>query len=404
MLRVLTVLLILVSALPLRAYSVLTHEAIIDRNWPGEIKPLLLAHFPGTTEEQLREAHAYAYGGAILQDMGYYPFGNKFFSDLVHYVRSGDFVATLIRDAQDVNEYAFALGALAHYAADNEGHPIAVNRAVPMLYPKLERKFGPDVTYEDNPGAHLKTEFGFDVIEVARGKYALESYHDFIGFQVSKPLLERAFQDTYAFSLNSLFKDLDLALGTFRFTVSQVIPEMTKAAWSAKKKQIQQLEAGMTRRKFVYRISRTSYQKEWAGKYERPGLGARFLGFLFRLIPKIGPFRALAFKVPTPEAEKLFIASFDDTKDRYRLLLVEVKENRLQLQNENFDIGRPTRRGDYKMADESYSKLLERLDKAATIPPDLRANILAFYKDSDGPESERARAVLAVLRESPVAP
>ncbi len=402
--RLVTVLLILVSALPLRAYSVLTHEAIVDRNWLGEIKPILLAHFPGTTEEQLREAHAYAYGGAILQDMGYYPFGSKFFSDLLHYVRSGDFIITLIRDAQDVNEYAFALGALAHYAADNAGHPIAVNRAVPMLYPKLERKFGPDVTYEDNPGAHLKTEFGFDVIEVARGKYASESYHDFIGFKVSKPLLERAFEDTYAISLNSLFKDLDLALGTFRFTVSQVIPEMTKAAWSAKKMQIQQLEAGMTRRKFVYRISRDSYHKEWDEKYERPGLGARFLGFLFRLIPKIGPFRALAFKVPTPEVEKLFIASFDDTKERYRLLLVEVKENRLQLQNENFDIGRPTRRSDYKMADESYSKLLERLDKASTIPPDLRANILAFYKDSDGPESEKARAVLAGLRERPVAP
>jgi Zinc dependent phospholipase C len=404
MLRLLAVLLILVSALPLTAYSVLTHEAIVDRNWPGGMKPLLLEHFPGTTEEQLREAHAYAYGGAILQDMGYYPFGSKFFSDLLHYVRSGDFITALIRDAQDVDEYAFALGALAHYAADNAGHPIAVNRAVPMLYPKLERKFGPDVTYEDNPGAHLKTEFGFDVIEVARGKYASESYHDFIGFKVSKPLLERAFEDTYAIPLNSLFKDLDLALGTFRFTVSQVIPEMTKAAWSAKKKQIQQLEAGMTRRKFVYRISRDSYHKEWDKKYERPGLGARFLGFLFRLIPKIGPFRALAFKVPTPEVEKLFLASFDDTKERYRLLLVEVKENRLQLQNENFDIGRPTRRGDYKMADESYSKLLEHLDKASTIPPDLRANILAFYKDSDGPESEKARAAFSALRDSPVAP
>src|ERR1700719_4307489 len=210
--RLPTVLLILISALPLRAYSVLTHEAIVDRNWPGGIKPLLLEHFPGATEEQLREAHAYAYGGAIIQDMGYYPFGSKFFSDLLHYVRSGDFIITLIRDAQDVNEYAFALGALAHYAADNAGHPIAVNRAVPMLYPKLERKFGPDVTYEDNPGAHLKTEFGFDVIEVARGKYASESYHDFIGFKVSKPLLERAFEDTYTISLNSLFKDLDLAL------------------------------------------------------------------------------------------------------------------------------------------------------------------------------------------------
>src|ERR1700693_6661948 len=188
MLRLLTVLLILVSVVPLKAYSVLTHEAIIDRNWPDGIKPLLLAHFPATTEDQLREAHAYAYGGAILQDMGYYPFGSKFFSDLLHYVRSGDFITALIRDAQDVNEYAFALGALAHYAADNAGHPGAVNRAVPMLYPKLRAKLGSNITYEDNPTAHLKTEFAFDIVEVARGKYASESYHDFIGFKVSKPL------------------------------------------------------------------------------------------------------------------------------------------------------------------------------------------------------------------------
>jgi hypothetical protein len=403
--RLPALLVILVCAVPLaRAYSVLTHEAIIDRNWPLEIKPLLLVRFPGTTEEQLREAHAHAYGGAILQDMGYYPFGSKLFSDLLHYARSGDFIRALLQDAQDVNEYAFALGALAHYASDNEGHPVGVNRAVPMLYPKLRQKFGPDVTYEDNPGAHLKTEFGFDVIEVARGKYAAESYHDFIGFKVSKPLLERAFQETYSIPLDKLFRDLDLALGTFRFTVSQVIPEMTKAAWSAKKKEIQTLQAGMNRKKFVYRMTRVSYQKEkgWEQKYERPGLGARFLAFLFHLIPKIGPFKALGFRVPTPEAEKLFIASFNDTMERYRKLLEEVKESRLQLVNENFDIGRPTRRGDYKMADETYSKLLERIDGAAgNISSELRGNILRFYRDSDGPESEKARAVLAAMRSAP---
>jgi hypothetical protein len=397
------VLLILGSSVPLPAYSVLTHEAIIDQNWPNGISPLLLARFPETTDAELKEAHAYVYGGAILQDMGYYPFGSKLFSDLLHYVRSGDFVIALLRDSQDVNEYAFALGALAHYAADNAGHPIAVNRAVPMMYPKLRTKFGADVTYEDNPAAHLRTEFGFDVIEVARGKYASESYHDFIGFQVSKPLMERAFEDTYSIPLKSLFKDLDLALGTFRFTVSQVIPEMTKAAWSAKKKQIQELEAGMSRQKFVYRISRASYNKEWDSKYERPGFVARLMGFLFRIVPKIGPFKALAFRVPTPEVEKIFISSFDDTKERYRLLLVELKEGRLQLQNENFDIGRPTVRGDYKMADESYSKLLDRLDKMA-VSSELRSNIIAFYGDSDGPDSPKARSVLSGLRETPAAP
>jgi len=383
---------------PARAYSVLSHESIIDRNWQPEIKPLLLARFPDTTEEQLRDAHAYAYGGAILQDMGYYPFGSKLFSDLVHYARSGDFVVSLIRNSQDVNEYAFALGALAHYAADNLGHPVAINRAVPMMYPKLRQKYGAIVTYEDDPVSHLRTEFSFDVVGVAQGQYAPEAYHDFIGFKVSKDLLDRAVQDTYALSLKDLFLDIDLALGTYRYTVAQIIPEMTKAAWSAKKEEIQKLQAGMTRRKFVYRLSRSKYEKEWDGKYEKPGAGARFLACLFHAIPKIGPFKALAFKVPTPEAEKLFVASFNDTMARYHVLLGEVRDKNLKLANQNFDTGKPTRKGEYKKADEAYAKLLEHLAGThGNISIELRTEILSFYGESS-PTTEKARAVLESLR------
>ncbi|HEY6391012.1 MAG TPA: zinc dependent phospholipase C family protein [Bryobacteraceae bacterium] len=383
---------------PAKAYSVLTHEAIIDRSWKPEILPLLLARFPDATEEQLRDAHAYAYGGAILQDMGYYPFGSKFFSDLVHYTRSGDFVASLIRNSQDVNEYAFALGALAHYAADNLGHPVAINRAVPLMYPKLRARYGNLVTYEDDPVSHLKTEFSFDVIGVAEGQYAPGAYHDFIGFKVSKDLLDRAFQDTYSLPLKDLFRDLDLALGTYRYTVAQIIPEMTKTAWHAKKDEIQKLQAGITRRKFVYRLSRTKYEKEWDGKYEKPGFGARFLSCLFHIMPKIGPFKALAFKVPTPEAEKLFVGSFNDTMERYRVLLGEVRDKRLKLENQNFDTGRPTRKGEYKKADETYEKLLEHIAGAPNnISIELRTNILGFY-GSFSPTSEKARGVLETLR------
>src|SRR6266852_9274685 len=159
------------------AYSVLSHEAIIDSAWDGNIKPLLLKRFPEATPDELREAHGYAYGGAIIQDMGYYPHGSRFFSQLTHYVRSGDFVAALLRGAQDINEYAFALGALAHFVADNEGHSRSVNRAVPLLYPELKKKYGDVVTYEKNPLAHVKTEFGFDVLEVAKERYAPDAYH-----------------------------------------------------------------------------------------------------------------------------------------------------------------------------------------------------------------------------------
>jgi hypothetical protein len=382
---------------PVRAYSVLTHEALIDRNWEREIKPLLLARFRTATEEQFKEARAYAYGGAIIQDMGYYPFGSKFFSNLAHYTRSGDFVTALLRDAQDLNEYAFALGALAHYAADNEGHPAAVNRAVPLLYPKLRAKFGSNITYEDNPAAHLKTEFALDIVEVARGKYASESYHDFIGFKVSKPLLERAFSDTYSIELKDQFRSLDLALGTYRYTVSKVIPELTATAWSTKKADIQKLQAGMTRRKFVYRMNSASYRKEWSQQYEKPGPGARFIAFMFHLLPKVGPFKALGFKVPTLEVEKLFESSFNDTMQRYHTLLGEVKENSLKLANDNFDTGKPTKLGDYRMADDTYAELLEHLEKSkAGVSSELRTNILAFYGDSDAPE--RARAELQALR------
>jgi hypothetical protein len=390
------------------SYSVLTHEAIIDSSWEHELKPLLLARFPGSTNDQLRDAHAHAYGGAIIQDMGYYPFGSKFFSDLTHYVRSGDFIVALVRDSQDLNEYAFALGALAHYAADNQGHPIGVNPAEPLIYPKVARKFGRVVTYEDDPKTHLKTEFGFDVVQVARGQYASETYHDFIGFQVSKELLQRAFEDTYSLPLKDQFNSIDLALGTYRFAVGQLIPEMTKTAWSAKKKDIEKLQAGMNRRKFIYRLSRASYHKEWDRQYQRPGFGARFLAFLFRIMPKIGPFRALAFQVPPPAAEKLFLTSFDDTLGEYRRLIAEAKENRLQLINENFDTGRPTRFGQYRMADAAYEKLLEKLgepDRASSnkmalenVSKDLRADVIGFYRGSPGPSSEKARTVLTALQ------
>lgn len=211
-----------------------SHEAIIDAVWLTNIVPLLKQRFPNVTPDQLREAHAYAYGGAIIQDMGYYPYGSHFFSDLTHYVRCGDFVEALLRDAQDINEYAFALGAMSHYFADNEGHSVAVNHVVPMLYPKLRKKFGNYATYEDNPVAHVKSEFGFDVLEVAKGRYAPDAYRDFIGFNVAQPLLDRAFQETYGLRLASVLNDEPKALGSYRHDVSKLIPEATRVAWQVK--------------------------------------------------------------------------------------------------------------------------------------------------------------------------
>ena len=371
----------------LPAYSVLTHEAIIDSSWDPSIKPLLLKRFPQATPEQLVEAHAYTYAGSIIQDMGYYPFGSKFFSDLLHYVRSGDYIVNLIRESQDLNEYAFALGSLAHYAADLNGHAIAVNQSVPIEFPKLRRKYGKVVTYEDDPTAHLEVEFGFDVLQVARGNYAPQAYHDFIGFKVSKELVERAFRDTYGLELKDVFKSLDLAIGTYRHTVSAIIPEMTRVAWNLKKKDLVKATPGMTRRKFIYNLSRASYHKEWDGDYERPGIGTRILAFFIRILPKIGPLRSLAFKPPTPATDKLFQDSFDHTMDAYRTLLKEQDARQLQLANRDFDTGKPTAPGEYRMADNAYSKLAEKLADRdpGTIPADIRENVLAFFSDLNAP-------------------
>src|SRR5690242_7548610 len=206
------------------SYSVLTHEAIIDAAWDNSIRVLLLQRFPNATPEELTAAHAYAYGGSIIQDLGYYPFSSKFFSDLTHYTRSGDFILSLIRNSQDLNEYAFSLGALAHYAADNNGHRIATNLAVPLLYPKLRLKFGSVITYADDPFSHLKTEFGFDVFQTAKGRYAPDAYKGFIGFEVSKPVLERAFEETYGMKIELVFANFDLAIGSYRRTVSSILP------------------------------------------------------------------------------------------------------------------------------------------------------------------------------------
>lgn len=364
-----------------RGYSVLSHEALIDAGWETGIRPVLLRRFPNATPDELREAHGFAFGGAIIQDLGYYPHGSHFFSDLVHYVRSGGFIQALIHDSQDLDEYAFALGALAHYAADSNGHRIAVNRAVPILYPALHKKYADVATYEDDPAAHLKTEFGFNVLEVAKERYAADNYHNFIGFEVSKTLLERAFQEIYSMPLRSLFGNLDEAIGSYRYTVRTVIPKATKVAWVLKKKDIQRDLPGITQRKFLYNLSKASYEKEWGKNYQKPGLGTSFLAFIIRVIPKVGPLKVLSFRTPTPETEKMFMASFNAALDNYRHLLADVGAGHLDLPNLNLDTGSKIQPWTYFMQDEAYARLLSNLDREQFKPisPELRSDILTYF-------------------------
>ncbi len=345
------------------AYSVLAHESNIDAVWDSHIRPVLLARYPSTGADGLLEARAYAYGGSVIQDLGYFPFGSKFFTNLVHYVKTGDFVEALLKDASDVNEYAFAIGALCHYASDNEGHSIAVNRAVPMVYPKLRRKFGDVVPYEKAKKEHVLVEFAFDVLLVAHDVHQLQAYHEFIGFKVAKTVLERAFLGTYGLEMNDLFLGEDLAIATFRHAVGTTIPNVTKIAWDKKQEQIQKTTPGMLREKFVLSLPPAEYHQRYGEDYRKPRGFTRVLGFLYGLLPKIGPLRPLAFKVPTPEAEQLFLDSLVRTRERFRTSLNTLRRGTLNLPNLNMDTGKPVVHGESRLADETLQELQERTAK-----------------------------------------
>lgn len=361
--------------------------AIIDASWKKSIVPLLKEKYPNATDEELRIAHSYAYGGSLMPDLGYFPFGNVYFTNLVHYVRSGDFMDNLVSQSQNINEYAFALGAISHYLTDEYGHSLATNIAEPIVYPKVAKKFGRVVTYEDYPVYHARMEFGFDVLQTARGNYASQEYHDFIGFSVAKPVLERAFMLTYSQNINDIFNGkLDLAISTFRWAVKSLLPGLTRTAWSLKKNDIQKLNPGMTSRKFHYKIKKREYFQTYGHEREKPKFGNRIMAFIISILPKVGPLRALKFSPPGPVAEKLFIKSFDTTLVYYNQLLTEMRSGKQhQLPDIDFDTGKPTIQGEYGLADLTYSQLLLYLQdkKFNNVTPPLQANILSFYGKGD---------------------
>ena len=301
-----------VSAPPLHAYSVLTHEEVVDLAWKDHMVPLLRARFPGITDEQLKEAHAYAYGGCVLQDMGYYPHGSKLFSDLTHYVRTGDFVEQLINDATTPDELAFGLGALAHYTSDEVGHPY-INKVEGMEFPVIRRKFDSHITYEDSPSHHIRTEFGFDVVGIAKNRFTPENYRDFIGFDVAKPLWERAFQQTYGIPLHDVVKDEDRSIGSARWAVHSLIPEMTKVALASYGKDIANANPGFQRKQYVYRLRRSDYEKKWGKDYQGIGFGARLLAFVVKILPKIGPLKDLRIAVPNGDEQAMYLKSVNQT-------------------------------------------------------------------------------------------
>jgi hypothetical protein len=363
----------------------------VDALWDTKLKPALLSRYPDATPEQLKEAHGYAYGGAIIQDLGYYPHGNKQFSDLTHYVRTGDFIVALMRESRSLNDRAFALGALSHYVSDIDGHRLATNIGEPILYPQLARKYGNFITYEDSPAGHLKTEFGFDVLEVAKGRFAPEAYHDFIGFYVASSLLERAFRDTYGLGLQDLFKDFPRAVESFRRAVSNTIPRATRVAWAEKRQDIERSQPGITRHQFVYIMSRSSYEHDWGKQYDRPTASDEILAFVLKLLPPVGPLRAVKLKIPTPPVEKLFMDSFNRSAQELAHTIDRVNDNSLRLAPKNYDVGVVTPAGVYRLDDETHAYWLALLASKhfATVTLPIRSELLGYYRNLDAPIETR---------------
>ena len=373
------------------AYSVLTHEAIVDALWEKSFVPLLSLKYPGLTEAQLNEAHSYAYGGAITPDMGYFPLGSHFFTNLVHYVRSGDFVDALLAEAKDVNEYAYALGSLCHYMSDKYGHNLGTNQCVPIVYPKMKEKFGSHVTFEEDQFSHKRVEFAFDVLQTAKGNYASQSYHNFIGFHVSRSLLERAFLNTYGFDINDIFKNLSVAIEVFRFSVTSLFPVFTKSAWAIKKAEILKETPTATSRDFRYKMSRDTYYHDTANKTKRPGFFAFTISWLIRVLPKVGPLRALKIRAPGPEAEAMFVKSFDTVLANCNTSMKQLSFQNIILSNIDFDTGNPTIPGEYKLADTNYGNLIVRLNAKNynNVSAALRMDLLQFYGQPTTPPRTR---------------
>ncbi len=382
------------------AFSVLAHQAVVDRAWDASLAPEVRRRFPGT---DLDRARAFAYGGSHVADLGYFPLGNALFTELLHYVRSGDFVRNLLGVARDGNEYAFALGALAHWVADTTGHPEATNRVVPELYPKLQKKFGDRVTYADDHSSHLKTEFRFDVFQMGRTKGGRDLYHHSVQFEVATRALDEAFQQTYGLRLDDLFANTDAAILSYRWAFRGVIHEATGIAWELYRADIQGLDPEATPAGFVYDLSRADFEKEFGKVSGEPGYFAKFFAFVVKVVPNWGPFKDTIYKPLPAEAQRQFQTALDHAVTRYQDAVRSAAVQHLDLPAVNLDTGTPTAFGEYAPADEAYAGLVQKLagHDPEGVPAALRSDVRRFYAGRPpgaGGDDRRLDAALARLQ------
>ena len=379
------------------SYSVLTHEQLIDLSWKDLLQPLLLKRYPQTTAAGLQQAHAYAYGGCVIQDSGYYPFGNAFFSDLTHYVRTGDFIRNLLRDSQNVNEYAFALGALSHYVGDNVGHHDAINPAVGIAFPKLAKRFGPVVTYDENPHAHVRTEFAFDIDQLSHSRLAPGAYLRFIGFRVPMRLLAQPFTETYSLPLRDLLGPGRPAIRSYRTAVRSLLPRIAYAETVIHKNDFPADRNDSDFERYLEYIQQADFQTVWNSYRRKPSLATHLVAIVIRIVPKVGALADLAIKIPPSDAEALYVKSVDRAIDVYgnwlKHLSIPTQQAPPPIPDRDLDTGEKNKPGAYALTDQTYAKLLHEItsNPQGSVTPDLRENIIDYYSDPNAPITTKKR-------------
>jgi hypothetical protein len=366
-----------------QAFSALAHQAVVDQAWDGTLVPAVRKRFPNATQQELDDARGYARGGSHLPDLGYFPLGSHLFTDLLHYVRTGDFYELAVKEAGTPQEYAFALGMLAHYEVDTVGHPEATNLAVPIIYPELAQKYGASATYADSPSAHLETEFRFDVLEVAHRHEVPNLFEHSIEFKVPREFLEREFQETYGFKLDDLFVNYDVAVNTYRWGFRTLIDEAMGIAWELYRQDIESLEPGIKRGDFVNEMSRADFVKEFGKAFLQPGYFARFVGFVGNLVPNVGPLKNLPYKPLPDNVKQLYFHAYRNASNQYVKEISVAESGRMLLPNLILDTGAPDRAGAYAPADRAYAELLDHhaQDHFAHMPKALADDMLRHFRD-----------------------
>jgi Zinc dependent phospholipase C len=387
LLKTLTLLSLALTSIPAVPYSVQTHEELIDLAWKQSIRPLLLSRYPTLTEPQLQEAHAYAYGGCAIQDFGYYPFGNAFFSNLTHYVRSGDFVLALLHDAQTPDELAFAIGSLSHYIGDNFGHSYAVNHAVPIEFPKLKKRYGSVVNYAENPHAHVQTEFAFDIDQLSHSRFAPSAYLKHVGLEVPRPLLRKAFFETYGLRLPDIIGSKETSIHVYRFAVRRFLPDIARAETVLHKKSFPPDTPSADFDELAKELRQASADNDWEAYRKKPGVRSHiYAGFIY-VLPKVGTLKMLAIKGPTEQTEDMYIKSVNRSVTALRLVLTNFDRIDHYISNRDLDTGAVVQPGGYPLTDKTYAKLLAMITQHPTnvVPTELKHDIIAYYADPTSP-------------------